>query len=150
MVSDITKNLKTALESLSTYGGTPTVEEERLYLTIGDRYPFVELSGPYSEVEPEMHNITDTKLEYVIKYYVNYNDEDYKTKSAITFITRNVPGDIIQRVMVDVSRGSYAIKTSVVGYGNAFETQEERVEFFIYVVLEINARIDAKDPSYLG
>jgi len=150
MVSDITENLKTALESLSTYGGTPTVELEREYLDINGRYPYIELLGPYSEVETEIHNVANTKLEYVIKYYKDYNDEDYENDSAIAYVTRNVAGDIIKQVMLDVDRGGYAIKTSVVGYGNAFEAQEERVEYFIYVVLEINARIDAKDPTYLG
>lgn len=150
MVSDITNNLKNALETLSTYGGTPTVELERLYLDINGRYPYIEISGPHSEVEAQIHNVTDTKLEYVIKYYINYNDEDYANDSAITFVTRNVAGDITQKVMADVTRGGYAIKTSVVGYGNAFEAMEERVEYFIYVVLEISARIDAKDPTFLG
>ena len=150
MVSDITNNLKNALELLSTYGGTPTVELERLFLSINGRYPYVEILGPYSEVETRMHNVADTKLEYIIKYYLAYNDEDYANVSAITYVTRNVAGDIIKQVMLDVSRGSYAIKTSVVGHGNAFEAMEERVEFMIYVVLEITARIDAKDPTYLG
>lgn len=150
MISDITENLKTALENLSSYGGTPTVELERVHLNIGGRYPFIELLGPYTEKEAQIHNVAKTKVEYVIKYYINYNDEDYANDEAITYVTRNVAGDIIQQVMLDVSRGGYAIKTSLAGYGNAFEAQEERIEYFVYVVLEINARIDAKDPTLLG
>jgi len=148
-ISDITENLKTALESLSTYGGTPTIELERLYQRIGTRYPFIEILGPYSEIETKMHNVTDTKNEYTIMYYIDYNDET-QTDDAITYVTRNVAGDIIKQVMLNVTRGGNAIVTKVVGYGNGFEVYEERLDYFVYVVLEITARIEATDPSLLG
>jgi len=148
-ISNITENLKTALESLFTYGGTPTVELERLYQRIGTRYPFIEVLGPYSEIETKMHNVTDTKNEYTLMYYTDYNDET-QTDDSIAYVTRNVAGDIIKQVMLDITRGGYAIVTKVVGYGNGFESYEDRLDYFVYVVLEITARIDALDPSLLG
>lgn len=149
MVSDISANLKTALESLDSYGGSPTVEEERLFMSINNRYPFVLLNGPYSDINTQTHNVANTKLNYTIQYFVKYNDED-QTKNEITYVTRNVTGDIINKVMEDITRGGYAIRTKITNFGNAFELISNRVEFFLYVVLEIEARLEATDPSLLG
>lgn len=158
MISDITSNLKAALQTLDSYGGTPTVEEERLFLTINNRYPFVLLSGPYSESNTQTHNVAITKVRYNIQYFVQYNDEN-QDDDEITEVTKNVTGDIIKKVMEDVSRGSNAIKTTVTDYGNAFELIKggnvfgfvsDRIEFFLYVVIDVLARLEATDPSLLG
>ena len=149
MVSDITANLKAALKTLNSYGGAPTVEEERLFNVINDRYPFVLINGPYSNPDRTVHNVDNTKLNYTIQYFVKYNDED-QNEDAITHVTRNVPGDIINKIMEDVTRGGYAIKTKTTDFGNAFELISNRVEFFQYVVLEVSARLEATDPGLLG
>lgn len=149
MISDITQNIKTTLAAITTYGGTPTVELERLFLNINDRYPFIEVGGPYSEVDTQTHNVAQTSLEYVIKYCINYNDED-QTEDEITYVTRNVHGDIIKALMVDPARAGYAVITKVEDYGYLFEEIEEGIEFHVYVILDITARIEATDPSLLG
>lgn len=149
MVSDITANLKTDLKSLNSYGGSPTVEEERLFMVINNRYPFIVINGPYSDANTQIHNVSNTKLNYTIQYFVKYNDEDH-SKSEITYVTRNVTGDIINKIMEDVTRGGFAIRTKITNFGNAFELISNRVEFFLYVVLEVSARLEATDPSLLG
>lgn len=153
MISDITDNLQAALEVMTSYpdDSIPTVELERLYLRIGKRYPFVEIEGPYSEVEidGQTYQATDTSSEYVIRYYVKYNDE-VQTDAAITYVTRNVHGDIIKALKLDTTRGGNAVVTKVAGHGNAFEEIDNQLEFYIYVVLDVQSRIDAKDPSLLG
>jgi hypothetical protein len=150
IVSQITQNLKDRLESLSTYGGTPTVELSRLFLTIGSRYPYIEIVGPEVEIETQTHQVADSKLEYVIKYFVNINDENETENGEITYLTRNVPADIIKHIMNDVSRGGLAQNTAATEYGAAFEIIDEQVEFFIYVVIEIQVLIDASDPYLIG
>ena len=148
-ISGITQDIKTTLAAITTYGGTPTVELERLFLDVNDRYPYIELCGPYSEIDTEPHNVADTTLEYNLKYYVNYNDED-QTEDEITFKTRNVTGDIIKALMVDTTRGGNATVTNVTDYGHFFEELEHGNEFYVYVTLDIMARIEATDPSLLG
>lgn len=147
--SDITENLKTALESLSTYDGTPTVELERLYTRINGRYPFVVLNGPYADVETQTHNTAHTVFEYVIQYFVDYNDED-QDEYAITYVTRNVAGDIIKQILLDTTRGGYAIFTRITGFGNGFDGGEEGFDYYVYVVIEVETRLEATDPSLWG
>uniref|UniRef100_A0A6M3M6E0 Tail protein n=1 Tax=viral metagenome TaxID=1070528 RepID=A0A6M3M6E0_9ZZZZ len=150
IVSQITQNLKDRLESLSTYGGTPTVELSRLFLNINDRYPYIEIIGPAVEVETQTHQVTDSKLEYMIKYYINVNDENETENGEITYLTRNVAADIIKHIMNDVSRGNLAQNTKATEYGCDFEIVGEDVEFFVYVVIEIQALIEATDPYLIG
>lgn len=150
MVSDITNNLKTALAGLSTYGGTPIVELERLLLIINDRYPYIQLCGPYSEVETQIHKVAETRLDYIIKYFINYNDESETLNTEITYVTRNVCGDIIKQIMIDPTRGEYAIITKYTDYGYIFEIMEDNIEFYRYIFLEITTRIDANDPYLIG
>jgi len=151
MIRDITNNLKTAMEGLVSYpnNSSPTVELERFYLKIGTRYPFLEIEGPYTSIELDSYNVAKSTLEYVLRYYVTYNDEN-QSIDEITQVTRNVSGDIIKQVKLDTTRGGNAIVTKIAGYGPAFEEMENQLEFYIYVVLEVLARIDAKDPTYLG
>ena len=149
MISDITQNIKTTLATITTYGGIPTVELERLFLNINGRYPFIEVGGPYSEVETQPHNVAQTSLEYIIKYCLEYNDED-QTEDEITYVTRNVTGDIIKALMVDPTRNGNAVITKISDYGYLFEEVEEGIEFHVYVELDIMARIEATDPSLLG
>jgi len=151
MISDISNNLKAAMQDLVSYpnDSNPTVELEKIYLRIGTRYPFLEIEGPYTTIEIDSYNVANSTLEYVLRYYVTYNDED-QNDDEITKVTENVSGDIIKQVKLDTTRGGYAIVTKIAGYGAAFEEVENQLEFYIYVVLNIDARMDAKDPSYLG
>jgi len=149
MISDITQNIKTTLAAITTYGGIPTVELERLFLNINDRYPYIEVGGPYSEVDTHPHNVAQTSLEYVIRYCVDYNDQD-QNDDEITYVIRNVTGDIIKAVMVDPTRGGHAVITKIEDYGHLFEDIGDGIEFHVYVILDIMARIEATDPSLLG
>lgn len=148
-ITDITQNLKTALEGLDSYSGTPTVELERLFNVINNRYPYIFLAGPYTDQETQSYNVTKTKIEYTIQYYIKYNDED-QTKDEITVATRNVAGDIVKKIMEDVNRGGFAILTKIKNYGNSFELVGDEVGFFIYVILEVYARFDATDIALVG
>jgi len=149
--SRITQNIKTTLTTLSSYGGTPkAVELERMILVINARYPFIEIMGPYAEVETQTHQVAMTNFEYVIKYYYPKNDESETANTEITYLTRNVAGDIIKHLMVDPSRNQLAQITKITDYGNGFELINDNVEFYIYVLLEVRSRIDANDPYSLG
>jgi hypothetical protein len=150
IVSQITQNLKDRLETLSTYGGTPTVELGRLFLDINNRYPFIEIIGPNVEVETQTHQVADSKLEYILKYTVDGNDENETENGEITYLTRNVAADIIKHIMNDVSRGGLAQNTKTTEYGADFEIVGEGIDYFVYVVIEIQVLIEATDPYLIG
>ena len=150
IVSQITQNLKDRLETLSTYGGTPTVELGRLFNTINNRYPYIEIIGPNVEVETQTHQVADSKLEYVLKYTVDGNDENETENGEISYLTRNVAADIIKHVMNDISRGGLAQNTKATEYGADFEIVGENVDYFVYVVIEIQTLIDSSDPYLIG
>lgn len=149
--AQITQNIKTTLVTLSTYHGTPAaVELERLFLDINDRYPYVEVCDQNAEIETQTFQVADTTLRYIIKYYIDVNDESEVADTEITYLTRNVAGDIIKHLMVDASRGALAQNTKALSYGPGFELSEDNIEFFIYVEIEVQSLIDSKDPYLLG
>ena len=150
MKSDITQNLKTGLQSLASYGGTPTVELERLFTKINDRYPYVQVLGPYDVKDTQAYHVTLDVLTYAIRYYIQFNDEDYLTKKEVTYVTRNVNGDIIKNIMSSDDRGGYATYTKITDYGYSFELINDNEEFFRYVDLEVHGRFDSIDPSLFG
>ena len=150
IVSQITQSLKDRLESLSTYGGTPTVELSRLFSLINDRYPYIEIIGPIVEIETQTYQVADSQLTYILKYYINVNDENETENKEISYLVRNVAADIIKHIMNDPSRGSLAQNTKVLEYGADFEIIGEQVEFFVYVIIEIKALIEATDPYLIG
>jgi len=149
----ITQNLKDRLETLQTYPNkaTPTVELERTVLSIGDRYPYIMLCGPWSEAEDEITLNTQDKLTYIIKYYVDKNDENANENTELPYLTRNVAADIIKHIMNDVSRGQRAQKTEKTGNGYAYDlSNEEQWEFYVYVIIEVTVFIHKLNPYNLG
>lgn len=142
--------MKTALNGKAAYGGNITANLERLYLTINNRYPFVEICGPYAETEIETEWTADTTLEYCIKYYINVNDRNLNPDTEITYLTRNVTNQLVKLVMADQQRSGLAKDTKVTDYGNAFELLEDNVEFFIYVIIEIQALINPYNHYVIG
>jgi len=151
IVSAITQNLKDRLETLSTYGGTPVVELERLVLNINNRYPYMEICGPIAEVEQYTRDVADTKLTYQVNYYHTINDESEVENTEVTYLTRNVVADIIRHIMNDQSRGGRAQKTKPVSYGYSMQvSQNNTIEFVVYVIIEITALIDSANPYLIG
>jgi len=149
MIDLATQEIKTTLSGISTYGGTPTVELERLVLNINDRYPYIMIVGPDVENEAMFYNVDKAKAEYNLLYFINYGDAS-QTKDEITYVTRNVPGDIIEALMADVTRGGNVINTSIKNWGNSFELVEENQEFLVYVIIECEYRTDSTNPGLVG
>jgi len=145
MISDITNNIKSTLTGLDTYGGICTVERERSVTKFNGRFPFIQLCGPYDNDEEQITVTTEATILYIIKYYVDYNDESEVVDTEITHVTRNVNGDIIKVLMVDPERGGYALNTRY-DDGYSFGIINNIEYFFRYVELYVSTRIDTNDP----
>jgi len=150
-VARITQNIKNRLKTLITYGGVPTVELERLILNINDRYPFVELCGPWADVEVHTKDLAETNLTYQINYYNAINDESQTENTEITYITRLVTADIIKHIMNDQSRGGLAQRVTITDYGYTSQvTENDTVEFLVYVIFEVQSLIRTNNPYFVG
>ena len=135
---------------MTIYDGVATVNLERLYLKINDRYPYIEISGPHCEVEVRSSKGEDTSIEYAIKYYIDKNDESIIANTEITYLTRNVTNVIIKKIMEDQHRRGLAENTKVIDYGFAFELIDEEIEFIIYVIIQVQSLISITDPWVLA
>lgn len=135
---------------MTVYDGTATVNLERLYLNINDRYPYIEIAGPHCEVEVRSSTGADTSIEYAIKYYIDKNDESMLENTEITYLTRNVTNSIIKKLMEDQHRRGLAENTKVIDYGFAFELIGEDVEFIVYVIIQVQSLISITDPWVLA
>jgi len=151
--SQITQSLKDRMETVKTYPNkaTPTVELERTVLSIGDRYPYITICGPQTESDDKTPEVSRDNLLYIIKYYVDKNDENANENTELPYLTRNVAADIEKHIMNDVSRGGLAQNTRQLEDGYAFDVSIDGIwEFYIYVVLEIKALINKLNPYVSG
>jgi len=147
IIEQITDNIQTALHGVTTYGGTTTCERERVDgPEINGRFPFVELSGPYGEIETQISDVAIHTLTYIAKYQINVNDRGTSANTEITYVTRNVTADLIKAVNADRTRGGIAQKTIATDYEYGFEQNNQGLLFAIYIVFEVRARLDATDP----
>lgn len=143
----ITENILNTLKGLSLYGGVPTVEAERMHLDINNRYPFIVLIGPYTEIEGDYSQIDDNSVYYGIKYYINEYDED---GYELTYRTRNVGWDIKKGLMIDGTRGGFAQKTKIETIGHAIEIVGNMANYFVYVTFIVQMRTAKFDPGIMG
>jgi hypothetical protein len=152
IAQQIAEDIKTALEALSTYGGTPTVERERRRLYINGRFPFIELCGPFSEVDTRAHEIAGTDLHFGVRYFINENDESTDADTEITYLVRNVAGDIIKKLMETPTWTNRAQYTFITDYGYDFDWDDSAQDFvfYVYVIFYVHVLIDATDPYQLG
>ncbi len=150
MLSDITDNIKSALDGLNSYGGAATVEHERVFGRINERYPFVLLCGPYVGTETEQSQIHDNEAVYIVKYFVYINDDNENPFQEVTFLVRNVTADIKKILMIDPSRGNRVQFTKFLNSGHAIESIDYRTEFFVYVTMTIGYRTIISNPSNFG
>jgi hypothetical protein len=147
IIEQITDNLQAALNAVATYGGSTTCQRERINgPQINDRYPFVELAGPFGEIETQTDRAALHTLTYIAKYHIAANDEDLADDTEITYLTRNVEADLIKAVMADRTRNKLAQKTEATDYEYGFETDGEALMFAKYIVFEVRAKISATDP----
>ncbi len=139
--------MKTALDGVAMYGGTTTAELERHYLNINGRYPFIEIAGPYAEVQGETDDSIDTMLQYAIKYYVNVNDESFTANTEITYLTRTVTTAIRKAIMANQQISGLVENIHTEDAGYTLEIIEGQFEFTVYVVAEVQALIDRTNPK---
>lgn len=152
IVEQITADIATAMATLNSYGGAvAAVERERMFMNIQNRYPFVEIGGPYCEAETQTYKVDMTDLYYVIKYYVKKADESTVANTELPYLTRNVCADMVKVLWTDPSRGALAQFTHVTDQGYDYDLDDNgEVEFYRYIVVQVRARIDAADPYNLG
>ena len=108
------------------------------------------MCGPYAEIQIETAGVSDTTLEYVIKYYINVNDEKIASDTEISYLTRNVIDDIVRAIMVNQQMDGLAENITIIDHGTAFELVNDNIEFFVYVDLEIQTLINSNNPYLLG
>jgi hypothetical protein len=142
IVAQITDDLVTALHGIELYGGRSTAEKQRMFLNIGNRYPYIEVCGPDIEKKVQTHKSTLCDLEYEIRYHINKDDDYLDENTEISYLTRNVSADIIKAFMGDRTRSGKAQDTKYESYGYYFDlTHNDEFVFFVFVDIIITAFI---------
>lgn len=153
IVWQIADNIKSTLGAITTYpnNSTPTVEFERMFMEINGRYPYIMICGPWRENEDQITRVVDSSITFVIKCYCKADDDNETVNGEKPYLTRNVSKDIINALMVDVTRGELAQKTEAKGRGYAYDMFDDgTLDFYVYVELKIQSRIDAFNPTLVG
>ena len=159
-VALISANLKTVLNGQAiTYNGvehTITAERQRRRLRVAGRYPYIEICGPWVEVQTgsqqNVYNKNHNKLYYQIELREDTINDDYEEGADVTPITEltdNIAADLIKLIMADRTRGGNATNTNVINYGYYFDADTEALEYVVYLTIEVTAFINATNP-YLG
>lgn len=113
-----------------------TCERERLINTIGNRYPYVFISGPIIEKENRSHRTYHLKLMYQIVFIDNTVNDEYLEDEAVTPVSKmygNVISDINSLVMSERQRGGNAQDTDFAGAGQSIDIEDGIPEYSCYL-----------------
>lgn len=147
----IADNLKSVLNGKSiTYNGTShtiTAERQRFVLR-RSVYPYVEIGGPWANVETRDCRCMDASISFsVVLYEHSINDE---TGTPISEVMQDVPSELIKLIAADTTRGGNAIKTDIESWGYAIIDGDQGPEFIVWVDVVVQAYILQTNPDTWG
>lgn len=157
----ITANIKAALQTITIanhyHTNIGTVEEKRSeFNSVAevDTFTLLELLPPVNE--EDYQHTEDETLKYMIYYFNGKNDE--KGKDPIQYEDRNVAADIQKSLMVDRTRGGYALNTRKISDGHNYYLQQSSsgsssgsiAQMCTWVLIEVQTLINADDPYQLA
>ncbi|MFA5217227.1 hypothetical protein [Sulfuricurvum sp.] len=150
----ITANIKSVLQTVSVANGyntnLGTVEEKRSEFNscaAADTFTLLVKLPP--EYDEDYQHTEIGSLEFLILYF--NGKDDSKGNDPIQYTDRNVGADIQRALMVDRTRGGYALNTKVTGLGHNMFYQpspqgSDVGTIATWFLVQILRRIDADDP----
>lgn len=160
ILAKITNNIEETLKLISTdkgYTFTPSaVEQQRIHLTIKNRYPFIEIIGPTTSISPRKKVFGGRSsdlydIEYLIIVYTNTTDSDVDTEEPVTKRTQDLFSDIQVALQEDTTRGGNAMQTDMLSFSSVIEEGDNGPEFMATAIdISIKAFIDTNDPTLKG
>lgn len=150
----ITNNVVTTIAGVTTANGYGTniaeCIQERIVMRANDAYPRVEVSGPAVSFSREEEGVnprgrTKIKLEYSAFYY-DQVDDSAADDEPVSKQTANVPADIIKALMVDRTRGGYAIMTTITDAYSSIDFIGENPIFLWVITFEVETFINELNP----
>ena len=157
VIFKITKNLRDSLHRQPiTYNGITyetTAECQRLITNIGNRYPYIEVCGPWPQTEWRGNNSVSAKLWYRIEMYENTISDSFSgdiESIPITEMMGNVGADLVMLIMADITRGGNAIITRCEMPGYYFTGDPAAPEFVIYTDVCVETFINQSNPYITG
>jgi hypothetical protein len=157
----ITANVKATLETITVANGYETdigtVDEKRSEfdsMAETDSYTLLELLSP--EKEDDYQHTEDNKIKYIVYYFNGKNDE--KGNDPIQYTDRNVAADIQKALMVDRTRGGYALNTEKISDGHNYYMQQSAygnssgsiAQMCTWFLFEVHTLINADNPYQLA
>jgi hypothetical protein len=160
IVAAICRNRKAALAAITTAGGAYSflpakIEEERLFLEINNRYPYILILKAPIEPQEEDDHREKVNIQFMVCCFDIYNDET-ETSDEITVRFRNYAADITRAWMADrTCKGTRALGlmegTRKLGedQGVAVDNKGNQI-YRVDVVFEVFGFIDSDNPFLKG
>lgn len=151
IIALISQNLVTTLDGKKLSRDlvrTITCEEQRLQ-TMRIEYPYIAVVGPSVQVKSRANKSAHCSLDYNLYLVDNeINDEQRRNANPVAYQMRNDVSDIIKFLMVDITRGGYAVRT----HWNSYDPMinPEGPEYIIALDIEIECFVNEFDPYLLG
>lgn len=150
----VAENIRTTLNGESiTYNGsahTITAERQRVHLNINGQYPYIEIGGPWAQVEERGNRSFDTTYRFSIELYENTINDEAQASTPISRITGNIHADLITLLMADITRGEQALDTNYYGYGYYMTGDPDNPMFVVYADLYVQTFVNKDNPYQLG
>jgi hypothetical protein len=155
IASLITDNIIAALKAMTVVGGYDfapgAVEQERSEQIIAGRYPFIEVAGPTGVIDFAAHSQGDIHtLSYTITYCDKLNDTNISTDDPLPKQIASVVGNLHKAIMVDHTRGGYAIKTMPRDYGYVSYQTDQGEHFEVYINIDVETLINTFNMATQG
>jgi hypothetical protein len=154
----ITANIKTVLATITTANGYNTnvaiVEQERSFLNINNRFPYVLLLENEPSPNEEYDQFRDDEFSYLIWYLDDADDAVTGTalsdvNTEFTYKNRNVPADIAKALKLDPTRGGYAQNTQITGWNHGFFIDGEIMAPGTWVHVKVQCITNPDNPYSL-
>ena len=149
----ITANMKAALEAIQgqpDYNTTiDTVEEARTVLRIEDQNYLLLQEERVRYLEDYQHT-NDVIYQYTIVFFSGNNDE--APNDPYAYQNRNVVADITKALMIDRTRGGYAMNTTIDESGPDFfaDSNNGMIIPVTSVAVDVHALVNADNPYQLA
>jgi hypothetical protein len=155
VIAKISYNLRDALDQQQfSYNGTDehitTAEFQRTIIDINNRYPFIEVCGPWPETTWRGNDSVHAKLWYRIEFRENSINDTAPGALPIIETMINTGADLVKMIMKDMYRGGNAILTRCEMPGYYFTGDMKQPEFVIYTDVCVEAFINQNDPYISG
>ena len=137
-----------------TYNGETKIiyaTRQRMTRKIASRVPFVEVAGPWIDVDERDNRCNEMDLKFAIEF-IDYeiDDSDEENSQSISEISDLILAQLNVMLMLNYQRNGLALSTKIMEMGHVFSGDTQDTEFTAYMNISVKIFVNADNPDTLA